>query len=211
MPSIVIPNCVEVKVHWTIHGIVALNVVHATYTGASPIPTTVVESVWSSFKANANTTTWLGMLHNAVNMVQLGIRDLRTPFQPEVLSTSSGLPGTSVANPYPNQVAIAVTLKTAMVGRQNRGRVYLGGISQATDGGTGTITSAAMVDAQNFVIALQGALAGQSMTLAIGQKHLPARTDKAGNPLPERPANTVPVTQILTLNSRFDTQRRRLQ
>src|SRR5262249_32862013 len=62
-----------------------------------------------------------------------------------------------------------------------------------------------------LVSALQSVLAAQSMTLAIGQKALPERPNKKGETLPARPANVVPVSAIVALNKRFDTQRRRLR
>lgn len=210
--NLVIPNAVQVKLKWTSQGIPWLNSLFCQYTIAGPLNPTVAETVFAALKGNAATTAWLTHCRPQTILTGIGIRDVRAPNNPEILSTGAVAPGTSGAGQMPLQVAIVVTLRTAFAGRQFRGRVYLGGIDTGSVvAATGLIDPVTNAAAVAFVQAAQTALGAQSMTLAIGQRLLPERPAKDGTTLPVRPANIVPVTSVLSLNQRFDTQRRRLQ
>lgn len=211
MAAVVIPNCVEVRLKWTGSSIPFLNVLHAQYTIAGPLNPSIGETLFAAIKAAAATTTWLTFLAPDTSFTGVGVRDIRAANNPELVSTGASVPGTNAQAALPHQVAMCVTLKTAFAGKQFRGRVYMGGLAQGAGTTGGVIQGAGNTAAVGFVNAVSTALSAQSMTLAIGQKALPQRNDSHGNVLPARVANVVPVTNIVALNTRFDTQRRRLQ
>ena len=207
--SIVIPNCLQVRLLWTGASRAFLNVLHAQYTLAGPLNPNVGETLFSAIKAAAATTTWLSHLPTSTLLSGVDVRDLRAPNNPLLPSTSAAVPGSSPSAPIPPQSSMVVTLRTASAGRSFRGRVFLGGLSTSVDDTTGHIVPAGNTDAVAFIVGVQSAMAGQSMTLAIGQKFLPSRPGHGGVTLPQRDANVVPVTAILARDNIFDTQRRR--
>lgn len=212
MGPIIIPNCVEVRLHWVYSNITWFNVLHAQYTLAGPVSPTAPESIFSAIKASAGWTAWSAHTRPDNSLTAVGVRDIRGPNFPELLSTSGPAFGTGPSTPMAPQVCMVVTFKTAQAGRAFRGRCYLSGLDQNCQlAGGHTIDPPANTAAVGFLNAVQSAMAAQSMTLAIGQKALPQRLAHDGSTLPARPANVVPVTSIVTLNTRFDTQRRRLQ
>ena len=209
MASVIIPNCVQVRLLWQGASRAFLNVLHAQYTLAGPLNPNIAETIFSALKTDSRVTTWLSELPTNTVFTGLDVRDLRNSNNPLIPSTSLAAPGTAAGAPLPPQTCMVITLRTASAGRAFRGRIYLGGLSTAAQDTTGHIVTTVAANAVAFVNAIQQAFLAQSMTLAIGQKDLPARPGHGGTTLPARPANVVPVTSVLSRDNIFDTQRRR--
>jgi len=102
-----------------------------------------------------------------------------------------------------------VTLRTSLVGRNARGRVYLPGFDSTSMAAGGVAAAGTVTAATGFVTALQTALVGQGITLAIANPARAQYTGSTGADHPARAASSLPVAAIVTRNNVFDHQRRR--
>jgi hypothetical protein len=140
------------------------------------------------------------------------LRDLRTLNQPLVTSTVLNDPGVSTSIPLPRQVSLVITARTAQAGRQFRGRWFIGGWAQnAQEVTDGNATSAAGTAAFSWINNISAAAQTNAGPLGLIQRLLPARTDKKGETLPERPPAIIPITSWVLRNSVWDTMRRRIR
>lgn len=207
---IVIPNTIQVRLFWTLpNGKTVYNVMHGSVAGGFSATSAVAETVFAAIKAAAGWTSLRANLNTGVALAGVDLRDLRVANQPIVASTGAASAGTGAGTALPPGDAVCVTLRTALVGRGARGRVYLPGFDSTAMAAGGVIAAGAVTNSTAFVTAVQTALAGSAITLAIAN---PARAEYTGTTgavhLP-RSAAILPVTSIVTRNNVFDHQRRR--
>jgi len=210
--AFVVPNCVQVRMNWNLpNGKVVHNVLHGRVAGGFTATSVVAQAVYAALIASASCTAYKPYVNAASSLAGIDLRDMRTLNQPTLPSTGGSTAGTGVAVSLPPAAAICVTLKTALAGQSNRGRVYLPGIDSAADvSATGAILAAANTAALNFITALQTAMAASGLTLCIQNPPRIAYTGaKTGTVHPARIAGTVDVTSISTRSTTFRSQRRR--
>jgi hypothetical protein len=148
------------------------------------------------------------VINNGIEVVQL--RDLRTANMPFVASTGGATVGTGVATALPPGVALVISERTAQAGRGFRGRIYLPGLdSSAVTAATGAASAAANTAAVNFITAVQTALTGQGITLAIANPARQAYTGRTLRAIPARAAGMITVTSIVARLTALTSQRRR--
>lgn len=208
MAKKVIPNCVEIKLHWLYGAVVGFNVLHAQR-GSTAVNQALADNLFTTLAPQLSASGLALELHTTTAFQHIGVRDLSSADQPEFVSTGSAVNGAGTGNPLPPQVALCVTYKANLVGRSNRGRSYLGGFADSATTAQGRATPATTAAAQTFMTSVNATLAAQGMVPAIGQIALPQRTNAAGETLPARPAGTVPIVTTTVLDNIFDTQRRR--
>lgn len=206
---VVAPNTIKVLLHWTLHGRPQLNVMHGEYTTAGPLSPTIAESIFSAVKSSAGWTAYEAVIAPTVVLTGVGVLDERSASNPEISSTSAAAPGTGAGTALPDQVALVVTLRTALTGRSHRGRVYTFGYISGHLNADGTASATATAAAVSFVQAVQSAMAAQGATLAIKSPALPARPAHDGTELPAKPFEITPVTAVVMRDAVFDTNRRR--
>jgi len=206
---VVAPNTIKVLINWTWNGRPQLNVLHALYTPAGPLSPNIAESIFASVKSSAAWTAYETTLSPDLSFAGVSVLDERSANNPLINSTSDAVPGTGTGNAMPEQVASVITLRTAHAGRSFRGRVYLFGYTVAAADALGHITAGVQSSGVNFVTAFQTAIASQSGQLAIKSPALPERPAHGGGTLPEKPFAITPVTQIVSRDNIFDTNRRR--
>lgn len=194
MPPVVIPATVRVSMVWKLSGTdYAVNALHYIVPGA-----TVVDQAAANDIANDIGTAFAGTydasVADAVELNRVEVRDLRTASQPVYIGLIL-VDGASVVPPLPPQNAIVVTLRTALAGRSYRGRVYLPGASELASSATGSIESAAMTNANDFIDnIITETVSGQTWNLGVASPTL---------------GLTTAVTNALVRDNVFDTQRRR--
>ncbi len=208
---LVIPNCVEVVLAWTLAGSrKATNVLHADNTAGNTIDDALCDIVFSGVLADARWTTFATRLSATVSFDAIRMRDLDSALQPLVESTGASSPGTSGADMLPQEVALAVTLKTATAGRTGRGRTYLGGLSVDEVGADGHALAGTMTDSAAFIQAVADALFATSMPLVIANRaHSSYVSPLTGLTVPAEAAGFKRVTTIKVDDNLFDSQRRR--
>lgn len=208
---VVAPNTLKVLFHFTLHGRPQLNVLHGTYTAVGPLNPNLAENVWTAFKASAasqaattdqfsTSTVWTG----------IGIVDLRSANNPEIISTTASLAGTGVGVPVPDQASIVVTVRTSLTGRSHRGRVYTAGYAAASNTAAGTISDPAAAAALTLVTALSNAMSTSGLPMAVLSPALPARPAHGGGELPAKPFELTPMSSLVVRDRIWDTNRRRL-
>ena len=139
-----VPNCVQVRMNWNLpNGKVVHNVLHGRVAGGFTATSVVAQAVYAALIASASWTAYKPYVNAASSLAGIDLRDMRTLNQPTLPSTGGSTAGTGAAVSLPPAAAICVTLKTALAGQSNRGRVYLPGIDSAADvSATGAILAA---------------------------------------------------------------------
>lgn len=209
----IIPNTVEVVLNWELpNGKVVHNVLHGRVAGGFSATAGVAEAIRAAITSGGDWTGYAAQLNDGVSLLGVSLRDLRAANMPLVDSTGVAAAGTATGDALPPEVALVVTLRTAFAGRGFRGRVYLPGFDTASLDPDGTATAGAISAARTFVQHVQSALTASGITLGIAQPARQAYTSpRTGAAIPARSATIVDVTNIVTRNDVFDSQRRRSQ
>lgn len=210
MPALVIPAGVQVRLFWTIQGQQCFNVFGGSVAGGFSATQTIANNLGAAIKTALGSSGLGVLLRTSTVLNSVGLRDVRTANQVEYVSAEASSAGTGVTDPLPRQVALCVTLRTAMAGKSYRGRVYIGGWVIGANSASGDCSTAAQTAAVAFVTAVKDALTAQSIQMAILSPELPERQTASGATLPPKPAFATPVTAVLSRNLTWETQRRRL-
>jgi len=203
MPSVVVPEACFLRLIWTLSGVpYAVNVLGVRNAGHLAITQAIANSVGSAVKTGFASSGLNAQLATTISLGNVGLRDIGSANQPEYLDTGAAVPGTAAGDPLPPQIALCVTLRTALAGRSFRGRSYIPGFTEAANGTTGTASAAASTAAINFVNACATSLASSGLALAVVSRPAPSAT-------PPRAGFVNNVTAVLTRDLIWDTQRRR--
>lgn len=208
--AIIIPNCIAIRLIWSLaNARTAYNVLHGSVAGGFTPTSTIAEAIFTALKASAGWTSFRANVNTGISLAGLDLRDLRSANQPIVASTSAASAGTGAGTALPPGDAICVTLRTAGAGRGFRGRVYLPGLDSTALAAGGVASAGTVTNATAFVTAVQAALSGQAITMALAQPARQQYTGSTGAVHPARPAAVQPITSIVTRNNVIDHQRRR--
>lgn len=194
MPSLVIPTAVQVRLHWTMNGVDAYNVLGGAVAGGFAATQTIANNLGTAILGHFTTSGLAALCATTTSLISAGLRDVRTANQSEYVSAAAAVPGTGAGNPLPNEVAAVVTLRTALAGRRYRGRAYLGGFIVGENDATGRIVAGLNTAMVTFMTNVQTDMAAQGITLAVlSRKYLLA----------------TPVASITARDTSWDTQRSR--
>ena len=205
-----VPNCVQMRLEWTLPSTkLVYNVLHGRVAGGFTATAAIAEAIRAALAAAAAVTTWRTHVSTLVSLSHVDLRDMRTLNMPIVQSTGAALAGTGVGGAIPPGEAFCVTLRTAFVGRANRGRIYLPGLDFSALAAGGVASAATSTDAAAFVTAVQTAMTASGLTMCIMQPARQAYTGTTGAAHAARAAGTVDVAAIVSRNTIIDHQRRR--
>jgi len=161
LPQLVVANAGQLRLIWSVGGqLYALNVMGVVNAGSVAITQGLTNTIGTAIKAAMTSTGFVGQLHTTVSLSNIGLRDVRSPNQPEYIDTGAAVPGTGTGDILPLQIAFCITLRTAFAGQSFRGRVYLPGFNEGFNAVTGTVASSG--GAVNFVTAIKAALVTSS-------------------------------------------------
>jgi hypothetical protein len=207
---IVIPNCVQVVLNWTLaDGKVGHNVMYGRAAGV-PAPTPAqADLIFDALSTGAQWTALAAVLSTSTSFTGLTLRSVHTANNPLVASTHAAKAGADATQALPNEMAACLTLRTAATGPSNRGRMYIPGFSVATVTAANVLSAAAVTALTNWAGTIIGAFAAGSLTLVIGQPARQAYTGSTGTLHPARTANSVTVSSVILRNNTWDSQRRR--
>lgn len=186
---------------WSLNGqLYALNVlgvVNATNLAITQaLANTVGAAVKTAFTSSSHDTD----VHTSVSLANVGLRDIRTASQAEFLDSGAAVPGTSAGDVLPPQIALCITLRTALAGAAYRGRSYLPGYGELYNTATGTCV--AVAPAVAFLAAIKSGLQTNALDLGVISR------GNASLPIPRAPQINV-VTSIVSRDAVWETQRRR--
>jgi len=206
MPSLVFPNAVEVRLHWTMNGVDTFNVLHATVSGGFVNGQVGANALDAAVKGSLASSGLEALLASTTSLRAVGIRDLRTANQAEFVGGGAAVAGTGVGNPLPNEVALCITIRTAMAGKSFRGRVYLGGFIVTQNTASGQIAPACNTAAAAFILAMAGNFGDAQMTMSVLSHPRPAGPN---NVPPAWPGALTPITAAIARDTLWDSQRSR--
>jgi hypothetical protein len=203
-----IANAAQVYLHWINAGKPFTNVLGASKPPGVSITQAMAERLGAAIKASVTSSGLGANMGIAAGLVTVGVRDINETGMPEYLDASPTVVGTAAGDPLPGQVALVVSLNTARSGTSYRGRVYLGGFTEAGNDAAGTATQPLADSAIAFLQAVSDAIAAEGMNLAVASRPREART------IPVRTVTAkigfvTPVTSLVINNLLWDTQRRR--
>jgi hypothetical protein len=199
--QLVVPNAAQMRLIWSLSGqLYALNVMGVVNAGGIAITQALTNSVGSAIKSALASSTHNANLSTTVSLSNIGLRDIRTANQSEFVDTGGAVAGTSAGDLLPPQVALCITLRTALAGASFRGRVYLPGFSELTNAAAGVISFTTAPVA--FVVAIKAALIANALDLGVISRPDPLAT-------PARAGQINVVTAIVARDAVWDTQRRR--
>lgn len=217
----VIPNCVQVRLLWNLAGQLGVNVLNGVAQASVVVNQALADTLGAAIKTQFTNQIATHMGTN-VQLVRIGVRDLRSPNRPEFLDAGALVAGTGTGDTMPGSVCALVTLRTAQAGKSFRGRVYLSGFVEADNTATGTTLASANTAAVAFVQAVSNAMGTSQMPLGVASR--PAeRSVIAKTTYHNDGTNTVrvlsetvlktgvitPVTLFQARDAQWQTQRRR--
>jgi hypothetical protein len=207
---VVIPNGVKVILVWNLtNGKVGRNVLWANVPGGFAATASVAETVRAALVARSEFTALLGFLALTVSLAGVHLQDARSAGNPEIASTGAATAGTGTGLALPDEVALALTLRTARVGTQFRGRLYQPGYAAVALAAGGVASTATVTALSNYGTALNAVIGANVGTWSIAQPARAAYTGRTGTQHPARAAALVPITSWICRDNHWDSQRRR--
>lgn len=198
MAYIKLPLGIRVALEFNWNGKPVVNIYHITTT--DPITQIKLEDIAEIFLAWWETSMAGNVVANITNTSCTAL-NLDVPNGEKVQKINLvPVPGTLTGDSTPNNVAYAVSLKTALTGRSFQGRSFIGGLSELEVAGNNLLV-ARMAAILSAFVDLDAVLTLANSDLVV------ASFFSGGNPR----AEGIPtiVTSFAT-NTRVDTQRRRL-
>lgn len=207
---VIIPQAAQIVLYWALpDGKTGHNVLYGRYSGTFNGSVAQANAILTALTTGAAWTALQPFLHTSLGFNGVSIRNVAVADQPVTISTGPGVAGTG-AIALPSEVAAVVTLRTALVGRANRGRMFVPGWVAAATAAGDIIAPTAVTALQNWSNTIIGALSPSGYTLVIGQRQRAAYTSPiTGRQFGPRPPNTVTVTSLQVRDNHWDSQRRR--
>lgn len=158
MAGVAVPSTLKLVLNGVVDAQAVVNVLHYKYTGSS-VTSASIDAFITAWRA-AHLTQWLAVHGSGYVLQSIVGTDISTlTGQTAAQTLVTGNVGTGGSVCPPNNVAIAMSWRTANVGRTNRGRTYLGGLPSghiSADTIDATLTSA--------IATLMSALISQTFT-----------------------------------------------
>lgn len=206
----IVTNCATVTLRFNLaSGKVGHVVLGGRYTPPFAVTVAQTQAVFAALSTGGAWTTLATFLSPQTTFAGVDIRNIHLKDQPIISSTGAAVPGTSTGTDMPNEIALAISLKTGLTGPRYRGRAYIPGWATNSLGTTNLVAAGAVNALGSWAGTIQAALAQASLVWCLA---LPARnaytSPKTGTHFDARPAETPSITQTV-VNNHWDTQRRR--
>ena len=207
MPNCKVPitNAVEVVWNWSVGSSTRHNVTHLNAPVGFAVTTANAQLFANALGTHITQSLLVGHFASSIVFNGVSLRDLRSVDQPLVPSSGPTVPGTATGESLPPQVSEVVTLRTAKVGRANRGRIYLPPLDEGSNDASGRIAAAAKTALDGFAQGLLSVMSQGGAVPAVLGRPLFNRTDCTVLRQPHLENWTACVVR----DTRFDSQRRR--
>jgi hypothetical protein len=206
----IVSQCAQITLRFSLEsGKVGHVVLGGRYVGAFSSTVATATAIHTGLSTGGAWTALAAFLAASTQFIGVDIRNIAVKDQAILSSSSVASPGTSASPALPNEVALALTLRTASTGPRYRGRAFIPG--WATNAlGAGNIAAAAAVTALNNWQGTVGGVFGTSgFTWVLA---LPARnaytSPMTGRAFDARPQES-PAIISASPNNHWDSQRRR--
>jgi hypothetical protein len=216
-------NAGFLRIFWSLNGQLGINVVGLRVPSGVQITQTLANTVGAAVKASY-ASNLKPIQPPGTNLIKVGLRDFRAPNQIEFLDTGpSEVGGEAAGQLLPAQIAMCITLRTALSGRSGRGRLYIPGWSETSSDASGTATTGAATAGVAFVTGIKSAVEASGMFMAVvsrpSDEHIVLRRTLVNGEQTEeeiisrelQKAGAVnDVTAIQARNNTWEQQRRRV-
>jgi hypothetical protein len=207
---VIVPSCAQIVLDWTLtDGKAAHNVLFGRYSGAFSGSPAQAQTIFQALASGSAFNGLAGVLSTTTTFASVTLRDVNTANQPLIQSSGGGVPGVGAGTALPDETALVVTLRTALAGRANRGRMYLPGFTATGMGAGNVVAPGVMTAVGTWAATIAGALAASGYVWVIGQKARNAYVGTTGTAHPARVAGSVPITGTVVRDNHWDSQRRR--
>lgn len=161
MPALVIPDAMQVVIKGVNLGTEWVNVWGIVNESPFLMDQSVADEIADAFfDAYALNST----AYNAgFSLDAIEVRDLRTATSPAWDAVIPGFSGSNASNALPPQLAAVISHKTAFRGSSYRGRTYMGGFTEDSNEGDGTIAAATRTALAALPGVVQGGLDAMSI------------------------------------------------
>lgn len=219
--SPVVNNAVQVRLIWSLGPELAINVLNGVASAGVTVNQGFANTLGAAIKSSF-TAQLAAQMHPSTALQKVGVRDLRQANMPEFRDSGTFVAGTGTGDPLPKQTALCVTLRTAASGKSFRGRVYLGGFTEAANDANGAILAATTTAALAFLNAVGANFTASGLTVGVLSR--PAEhytvvktvfhndgtttTDTVSN-VSAKAGGITAVTAYEARNTRWESQRRR--
>jgi hypothetical protein len=205
-----IPNCIQVVLNWALPGArTGHNVLYGRSSGVPNPSVAMAQALFSAMTTGAAWTAYATHIATTASLSSVTVMSVHTVDQPIFQSTGAAVPGTNATTPLPIENSVVTTLRTALRGQSNRGRIYGCGYGVDQVIGGNIISASLMTDQAAWNNGFIAIFAGQSLTWVIGQPARAAYTGITGTDHPARAATSVPITAAIVRDNHWDSQRRR--
>jgi hypothetical protein len=223
MPLPVVSNSALVYLLWLLgNGAVqAVNVIGAVR-GGTPVSQSMANALDTAIKNAFSTAGGYGSLvHPSHSLNAIAVRDTGIANGPMFVGSGGAIPGTGTGDPLPYGNSCVISLKTNLAGPRYRGRIYLPGLTEASNTTAGQILNTSGTAAANFISGVSTAMSGQGLTMAVYSRPSTQKTtvttwtDANGiehtktHVAVARPGAITPIQSINLRNLLWDEQRRR--
>lgn len=197
------PACAQTAIQYTLPGPSnAFNILHWRYTGVGSITLPALEALSIALQS-ALAAELPATMSNQCSITRIIAKSLENEVAPVYDYTlPAPIVGSTAAQVLPNNVTFSVKLDTGLTGRSTRGRIYHVGLTEATVTGNFLSTASANV--------IAGAWDDVRESVAGASDFLLAVLSRQTNGQPRLQAVTYNVQSVGWVDTRVDTQRRRL-
>jgi hypothetical protein len=207
---VIIPQCAQIVLNWAYDGgRTGHNVLYGRYAGAFSGTVAQANAIMTALTTGAGWTGLAGHLATTTSVTGVSIRDVNSANQALINSTNASVPGTVAGIALPLESALVITLRTALAGKANRGRMYISGFDNAAVSAGNIAAAAVITTLQAWANTITAALSGSGYTWVIGQKARAQYTGSTGTLHPARAATSTQIIASPVRDNHWDSQRRR--
>lgn len=207
---VVIPEACKVMLVWNLgSGNEGRNVLYGRVAAGFSATATVAEAIRAALVTGGVWTALASFLAPSASLAAVELQDVRNAGMPVVRSTGPSTPGTSTGTELPNEVALCMTIRTALVGPGHRGRYYMPGWATNAVGTGNTVAAGAITAANNFTGLINSGMSANGLTWSLGLPARQAYTGTTGTQHPARAAHLETVLTVVARDNHWDSQRRR--
>lgn len=200
MPFQAVPDTCQINIRYTREGQQIENVLHATKTGGFSLSD--LEAVASTVNTVVP-TTWMPLMPTNIVYQETNVIDLSVEGGSQVTQSVVGGQGGGVSgNALPNNVTLAVRLKSGIGGRSGSGRIYWPGFATSQQALANTIDTGVVSDIISAIGDLIAALELIDTIITIVSRYLNSSVRPEGVPFV--------VNNVTVFDNTVDSQRRRL-
>ena len=167
--NIPLSGAVQAKLVWsTPAGPQSLNILHFQKVGVQVVNQAFADAVDAAIKGAYTSSALTQAIKSTVSLTRVEIRDLGSNSNPWFLGAGAAVAGVAVDDALPPQIALCVSLNTALRGRSYHGRTYLWGFTETSNDAAGAIAAPTASAATVFMETIRTTLSGGTTQLTLG-------------------------------------------